>query len=218
MTANTPPELPRTRLTRGWRAALESGVLRERARRRRLVRSIVAFAAIDVVVIIGVLVLLAQGDGTPSPAPTVRLPAFVTGVVRRGLAPTFVRAAHESRVPVALLMGLTWRESEWQPGLVSSAGAVGIGQLLPATSTFVAQALLHDPRLDPTRPVDNIRLTARYLRELIDQLGGGERLGIGAYLQGSTSVRATGLTAPTVMYVDQVEQLRTQFAAAARGR
>ena len=151
----------------------------------------------------------------PLPAP---LPTFVTGESRRALAPTFEAAAHESRIPVALVMALAWRESQWNESLVSGAGAVGIGQLLPATSVFVAQELLHDPRLDPTRPVDNIRLTARYLRELISTFHGQERLGVGAYLQGSTSVTNQGLTPQTTDYVNQIEALRDQFVQARRKR
>jgi soluble lytic murein transglycosylase-like protein len=115
-------------------------------------------------------------------------------------------------------MALAWRESEWTENLVSSAGAVGIGQLLPPTSVFVAQQLLHDPRLDPRRPVDNIRLTARYLGELIYAFHGDQRLGVGAYLQGSTSVASHGLTPQTVDYVNQIAALRAQFAAARRRR
>jgi soluble lytic murein transglycosylase-like protein len=171
-----------------------------------------------VVAVVGALVLRdGGGSGTPvlGPAP---LPAFVTGGARRALAPAFEAAARESRIPVGLVMALAWRESQWNENLVSGAGAVGIGQLLPPTSVFVARELLHAPHLDPTRPVDNIRLTARYLRELIDTFHGDERLGVGAYLQGSTSVTNQGLTPETTNYVNQIESLRTQFDRARRRR
>lgn len=145
-----------------------------------------------------------------------QLPAFVTGSSRRALGADFVRAGAESHVPAPLVMGLAWRESQWQNGLVSGAGAVGIGQLLPPTSMFVAQALLHDPTLDPRHAPDNIRLSARYLRALIDGFHGNQRLGLGAYLQGSTSVHSQGLTLETTAYVNQIEDLQTQFAQALR--
>ncbi|HEY6318222.1 MAG TPA: lytic transglycosylase domain-containing protein [Acidimicrobiia bacterium] len=216
MTAPEPPRFPKTRLKRGWLRALQ-GEADQRRRRRRLARTIVAFALVDLVVLVGILVLvgvLTQG-GSSAPAP-VRLPAFVTGAARRALAPVFARAATESHVPVTLVMALTWRESEWEEGLVSPAGAVGIGQLLPVTSTFVARDLLREPNLDPRRATDNIRLTARYLRELIEELGGSERLGVGAYLQGSTSVRAQGLTPQTAAYIQDVDTLRAAFDRARR--
>jgi soluble lytic murein transglycosylase-like protein len=212
-----PPQLPNTRLTRGWRKTLYDEVSRRRDRSRRLRRTLIAFALVDLVIVAGILVLVYRVTSTElsthKPA-TVALPAFVTGRARRALAPTFVTAADESKVPVALLMALTWRESEWENDLVSGAGAVGIGQLLPPTSVFVARDLLHDPHLDPRRAVDNIRLTARYLAELIHELGGSQRLGVGAYLQGSTSVRSRGLTLETIAYVNQITMLRSEFAAA----
>jgi len=216
-----PPELPNTRLTRGWRRT----ILAEEARRdrnRRLRRTVFAFAVVDALIIVGALVLISRVEQhhhtSPRPAATVGVPTFVTGRARRSLAPTFVRAADESRVPVSLLMAITWRESEWENDLVSGAGAVGIGQLLPKTSAFVAQDLLHDPHLDPHRATDNIRLTARYVAELIDELGGNQRLGVGAYLQGSTSVRRGGLTLETAAYVNQIMTLDNQFRAAQRQR
>ena len=76
---------------------------------------------------------------------------------------------------------------------------------------------LHQSGLDPKRPVDNIRLTARYLRELINAFHSAERLGVGAYLQGSTSVASQGLTPQTTDYVNQIESLRAEFARARRG-
>jgi soluble lytic murein transglycosylase-like protein len=217
LTGPEPPRLPKTRLTRGWLPALRDEA-QGRARRRRLRRAILAFATVDLVVV-GVIVVLvglvSSGGSSHRAAAPLRLPAFVTGADQRALGPTFVRAGRESHVPASLVMAVGWRESEWDNRLVSSVGAVGIGQLLPPTSIY-ARGLLRDPRLDPHRAVDNIRLTARYLRSLIDELGGNERLGVGAYLQGSTSVRAQGLTPETVAYVTQVEGLRADFDRARR--
>jgi soluble lytic murein transglycosylase-like protein len=179
----------------------------------------VAFAAVDLVIVgaVVVLIVVLSGGGRSRPARVVvPLPAFVTGRDRRALGPSFVRAGRESHVPAALVMAVGWQESEWQNRQVSSVGAVGIGQLLPPNSAYVARDLLHDPRLDPTRAADNIRMTARYLRSLIDELGGNEALGVGAYLQGSTSVRAQGLTPETAAYVMQVEGLRAAFDQARR--
>jgi soluble lytic murein transglycosylase-like protein len=210
-----PPRLPRTRLTRGWLRALQAEA--GQARRRRLRRTILAFATVDLLIVVGVLVLVGvlTSSSPPTTAP-VRLPSFVTGATRRSLAPAFDNAASESHVPATLVMALAWRESEWEESLVSPAGAVGIGQLLPATSVYVARDLLHEPHLDPHRAGDNIRLTARYLRQLIDELGGHERLAVGAYLQGSTSVRAQGLTPETAAYVQDIDALRAAFDRARR--
>jgi soluble lytic murein transglycosylase-like protein len=215
LTGAEPPRLPSTRLTRAWLPALLRDAGR-RARWRRLRRAILAFAVVDLLIVVVIAVLIGWLGGSSNRSSAPRLPAFVTGRDRRRLAPDFDRAARESHLPASLVMALGWRESEWEQGRVSSAGAVGIGQLLPANAAFVARSLLHEPGLDPRRATDNIRLTARYLQSLIDELGRDERLGVGAYLQGSTSVRAEGLTPETVAYVGQVEGLRTAFDRARR--
>jgi hypothetical protein len=211
------PELPDTPLTRGWLTVFRDAETRSRLRRFRRHRAAVLLSLGALVVTVGVVVLVDRGGSGSGVGPPVPLPAFVTDPDRRALAPAFEAAARESRVPATLLMALAWRESEWNEKAVSGAGAVGIGQLLPPTSTFVAQELLHQPGLDPRRPVDNIRLTARYLRELINTFHGEERLGVGAYLQGSTSVASQGLTPQSTDYVKQIESLRAEFARARRG-
>jgi hypothetical protein len=211
------PELPDTPLTRGWLTVFRDAETRSRLRRFRRHRAAVLLSLGALVVTVGVVVLVDRGGSGSGVGPPVPLPAFVTDPDRQALAPAFEAAARESRVPATLLMALAWRESEWNEKAVSGAGAVGIGQLLPPTSTFVAQELLHQPGLDPRRPVDNIRLTARYLRELINTFHGEERLGVGAYLQGSTSVASQGLTPQSTDYVNQIESLRAEFARARRG-
>lgn len=213
-----PPELPDTPLTRGWLTAFHDAETRSRLRRFRRRRAGLLLSLGALLVAVGVVVVLVDRGGSGSGVgPPVPLPTFVTDPTRRALAPAFEAAARESRIPATLLMALAWRESEWNESALSDAGAVGIGQLLPPTSIFVAQQLLHQPGLDPRRPVDNIRLTARYLSELINTFHGEERLGLGAYLQGSTSVASHGLTPQTTDYVNQIESLRADFARARRG-
>ena len=178
----------------------------------------------DVVVAVGVglVIGLANNDDDRKRAVSTTksrsvLPAFVE-TEKRSLEPAFERAAKESNVPVALLEGLAWRESRWRAEAFNpESGAVGIGQLLPETSTFVANELLREPDLNPYVAVDNIRLTARYLRVLLDGFAGDEELALAAYLQGATSVRADGVDASTAALVGQVQAIRKRFADARRG-
>ncbi len=185
-------------------------------RRRRLA---VAAGALAVVVLPALaLTSLLDGDDAEVPAPRVTLPAFVDGDAKRALEPAFTRAAAANHLPPALLMALAWRESRWRAEAYNpESGATGIGQLLPATSTYVAQELLHDPSLDPTNGPHNIRLTARYLRALIERFDGDTRLGLASYLQGSTSVANDGVSAQTDAYLADIEAIRARFAAARRG-
>ena len=189
-------------------------------RRRRLLTALGILVALDVIVATVVIVglgVVGSGDDKPATPSTRDVPAFVEPE-KRHLVRAFTRAAKESHVPVALVEALAWRESRWRAEAFNPAsGATGIGQLLPATSTFVAGKLLHEPKLDPAIAVDNIRMTARYMRALIERFDGNTRLGVGAYLQGSTSVANSGISTQTSAYLHGISVLRKRFEAAARG-
>lgn len=131
---------------------------------------------------------------------------------RLALVPYFQRWATANALPVDLLMAMTWLESGWQNQLVSSKGAVGIGQLMPGTSEFVRTQLIGQPGLDPRIPEHNIRISARYLRWLLLRSHGDVRLALASYYQGPHSVATRGVWGQTALYVDAVLALRTHFA------
>jgi len=78
------------------------------------------------------------------------------------------KAAHDASIPADLLQALMREESALDPGALSSAGALGLTQLMPATARSIAQRLkLRD--YTTQRLVDpevNIRIGAAYLGEL----------------------------------------------------
>ncbi len=129
---------------------------------------------------------------------------------RRELIPVFERWAAANNLPVDLLMAVAWQESGWNNAAVSSAGAIGIGQLMPPTSAWVASDLIGQPGLDPLVPEDNIRMSARFLRWLTVYLG-SEEAALAGYFQGPGSVRAGGMLDSTVGYVASVQALRASF-------
>jgi soluble lytic murein transglycosylase-like protein len=160
--------------------------------------------------------LVVPGGGGPAPAATSapsapdRLPARLRARPDRlALLPHFDAWAGAYGVPADLLKAMTWLESGWQHHVVSSAGAIGIGQLLPSTVTFVNGLL--GTNLDPGLPVDNIRMSARFLRFLLDQTGGQVDQALAGYYQGLASVRARGLFPVTHGYVGAVLSLRSRF-------
>ena len=57
-----------------------------------------------------------------------------------------------------LVMGLAWHESGWQSSVVSSAGAVGIMQVMPATAAVDGPELL-GRSVNLYDPGDNIDIT-----------------------------------------------------------
>ena len=97
-------------------------------------------------------------------------------------------AAAEAGLPDPfLLAGLVYAESRGEAQAVSSTGALGLCQLLPSTAAeLAARYAVSGP---PYAPQDNLRLGARYLRELMDQFDGDEDLGLLAYRLGPGAVR-----------------------------
>jgi LysM repeat protein len=129
---------------------------------------------------------------------------------RLALLPSFDRWAAEYGVAPDLLKALAWMESGWQQTVVSSSGAIGVGQLLPSTATWVASILIGAP-LDPYLAEDNIRMSARFLAHLLSLTGGDVNLAVAGYYQGLTSIRRDGMKATTAAYVNVVFALRARF-------
>lgn len=130
---------------------------------------------------------------------------------RLALVPLFQRWAKANSLPADLVMATAWLESGWQNEVVSSVGAYGIGQLMPLTVRFVRHDLIGVDSLDPRVPEHNIRMSARYLRFLLDRAGGDVRIALAGYYQGPGSVQAVGPQPGTVAYVDGVLALRSRF-------
>ena len=124
--------------------------------------------------------------------------------------PRFDKWATTYGVSPDLLKALGWMESGWQNDVVSRVAARGIGQLTPDTVKFVNDRLLKT-HLDPAVADDNIRMSARFLRFLLDRTGGAPGLALAAYYQGLGSVREHGLLPSTQRYVDNVLALRARF-------
>ena len=131
---------------------------------------------------------------------------------RLQLIPSFERWASHYGVPADLLMAIAYRESGWQRSVVSPKGAIGVGQLMPATAKWLADELIGLP-LDPTVPDDNIRMSARMLHWLMGYMG-GENAAIAAYYQGPGSVRSRGYYDDTKAYVTNIGQIRGLFVKA----
>ena len=74
-------------------------------------------------------------------------------------------------------------ESAYRQDAVSSAGAIGLGQLMPATA--------RDLGVDPRDPLQNLDGSARYLAMLLSEFG-NPRLALAAYNAGPDAVRQYG--------------------------
>jgi soluble lytic murein transglycosylase-like protein len=97
-------------------------------------------------------------------------------------------AAQRFEIPEALLSGLVRSESLFQPEVVSSAGAVGLAQLMPATAAETA-ARLRMADYDVTKPADNLTLGASYFKRILDNQNGRFMPAIFSYNAGPTRFR-----------------------------
>ena len=104
-----------------------------------------------------------------------------------------------------LTRAVAWMESGFQQDVVSSAGAIGVMQLLPETWEFVDEVLLGEAT--PRTYDGNIRAGVRLLRWQLDNFGGDVRLALAAYYQGARAVREHGLFDDTKQYVSVILQL-----------
>jgi soluble lytic murein transglycosylase-like protein len=103
-----------------------------------------------------------------------------------------------------LARALAWMESG-QQDVVSSAGAIGVMQLLPETWEWVDTMLLGE--VTPRTYEGNVRAGIRYLRWQLDQFDGDVRLALAGYYQGARAVRERGLFDDTKQYVSVIQQL-----------
>jgi soluble lytic murein transglycosylase-like protein len=120
------------------------------------------------------------------------------------------RVAAEHGVPGSLAAAIAWQESGFNNGVVSSANARGVMQVMPGTWDWIQQNLAHGP-LDPASPTDNVHAGVMYLGHLLEQTGGDQNTAVAAYYQGLGAVRSRGLFDDTKQYVANVQALRGRF-------
>ncbi len=96
-------------------------------------------------------------------------------------AACFQRAAEKHQLPLTLLLAVARGESDFNPKAVSSAGALGLMQILwPGTARHLGiehKRLLY-------KPCVNVDAGARYLKELLQRYDGDLHLSLAAYNYG----------------------------------
>jgi soluble lytic murein transglycosylase len=97
-------------------------------------------------------------------------------------------AAMRFGLPEALLLGLVGPKASSSPEVVSSAGAVGLAQLMPATAAETA-GRLRMTDYDVTNPADNLTLGASYFKRILDNQNGRFMPAIFSYNAGPTRFR-----------------------------
>jgi soluble lytic murein transglycosylase-like protein len=129
---------------------------------------------------------------------------------RLALQPLFMRWANQYNVALPLLEAIAFEESGWQQNVVSSAGAVGTGQLMPETASFISSTLI-GMRLNINSVSDNIRMSAAFLAYLAGLEGNNRCATIAAYYEGPLNMSKFGAFPETQLYVANVEALIPLF-------
>jgi soluble lytic murein transglycosylase-like protein len=113
-------------------------------------------------------------------------------------------------VPPSLAEAIGWQESGFNNGLVSSADARGVMQILPGTWQWINSSLTRTP-LSPSSATDNVRGGVLLLHSLLQATGGSRSLAAAGYYQGLPSVERHGLLPSTQRYVRSVMSLASSF-------
>ena len=92
-------------------------------------------------------------------------------------------AARKYGIDPEMFLRLIQQESSFRPDVVSPKGAIGLGQLMPATAQELG--------VDPTDPLQNLEGSARYLSQQLKRFG-DPSLALAAYNAGPTRVAKLG--------------------------
>jgi len=142
-------------------------------------------------------------------------PGKGTLIHSRGFRPTVSRhydahieaAAAQHQVSADLVKAVIAVESEFDQWAVSSKGARGLMQLMPATARRFGVADVFDAR-------QNVFAGTQYLRVLLDQFGGDVALALAAYNAGENAVLRYGGIPPYRETRGYVQKVQAQMGAA----
>lgn len=114
-----------------------------------------------------------------------------------------LQSAKKYGVDPRLVSAVAETESNYRPDAVSSAGAVGVMQLMPETAASLGVQNMYDPG-------QNIEGGVKYLKEMLNDFNGDVRKAVAAYNAGPQAVKQYNGVPPyaeTQNYVDKVLDL-----------
>lgn len=138
----------------------------------------------------------AQQVAPAMPAPTMR-----TGLVQQHIQ----HAAYRYGIHAPLLDAVAWQESRYNPRALSSAGAIGVMQLMPGTARYLGVT-------DPRNVAQNVAGGAAYLRQQLEKFGNNVPLALAAYNAGPGAVLRHGGIPPYRETRNYVHQIMSRLA------
>lgn len=116
------------------------------------------------------------------------------------LEPLVDQAAEQENLDPELLLSVIRQESAARPCAVSSKGAMGLMQLMPATALQLGVADAFDPK-------ENVNAGARLLKQLLQSYGGDLPLALGAFNAGPGKVNQVGGVPDYPETIDYVQKV-----------
>lgn len=122
-----------------------------------------------------------------------------------------IDAGAEFGLPRGLMRAMAMQESGWQQHVVSSAGAIGVMQLLPETADWLLRDVLRDAGNWRTDPRDNARLGAALMAYNLRYYGGDLNTALAAYFQGPGNLQRWGVFNETWQYIANIRALMERY-------
>lgn len=119
--------------------------------------------------------------------------------------PYATQMAQKYGVPLNIFLAQINQESGWQPEVVSSAGAIGLGQLMPGTAKGLG--------VDPNNPYQNLQGAAEYDASLHKQFGSWDSA-LQAYNEGPGAFALNHGTSQTSQYANAILGAAGDYAKA----
>ncbi len=156
---------------------------------------------------------LHSSDLTTGPAKPALLRYLSEHPNLKKFEPLLRLASDEFAVDPALLKAVMAAESGFNPGAISPKGAIGLMQLMPATAERYGLQGDKNKTVEQklTDPAINIRLGARYLRDLHRMFPNQQQLVLASYNAGEGAVQQYKNTIPPYPETRNYVQLVTQF-------
>lgn len=134
--------------------------------------------------------------------PPPQMPTPISGTVRHHIQ----QAAAKYGVSSDLVDAVAWQESRYNPRARSSAGAIGVMQLMPGTARTLGVTNPHDVR-------QNVAGGAAYLRAQLERFGNNVPLALAAYNAGPGAVMKYGGIPPYRETQNYVRQIMRRLSA-----
>lgn len=147
-------------------------------------------------------------ESSPQPLPEYDSPSAGLPSGSQWLEPIIAKASRHYGVDTGLIKAVIKAESDFNPRAVSSAGARGLMQLMPATARGLGVSDFFDPE-------QNVMAGTRFLRDLLKRYNGDLDSTLAAYNWGPGNVdrRPDRLPQETRSYLQRVKQLYASYSA-----